>query len=174
MSDLIALAYPAEDQAAQVMTTLRHLNTEHLLELEDACYVTRDSAGNVELHQAIDLAGAGAATGALGGALWGGLIGLLFLAPLAGMIIGAAAGAAGGAVSGTMTDYGISDDFMRKLGSELQPGTSAIFLLVRKLTLDKVLPEVSKYGGKVLQTSLSAEADQRLEAALQRGSAVVA
>ena len=94
--------------------------------------------------------------------MWGALIGLLFLAPVAGMAIGAASGA----LTGKLSDYGISDQFAKDLGARLGPGSSAVFVLVRKVTADKVVPEVSKFGGTVMQTSLSAEAEARLQVAL--------
>jgi len=161
MSDLIAIAYPEEGKAADVLETLRRLQVEHLIDLEDACYVTKDTKDKVQLHQAMNLA----ASGAAGGALWGGLVGLLFLMPLAGMIVGAATGA----LAGSLSDYGINDKFIKDLAAKLQPGSSALFVLVRKSTPDKVLPEVSKYGGTVLHTSLSNEAEARLQTALTEG-----
>src|ERR687894_186731 len=92
---------------------------------------------------------------AAGGALWGGLIGLLFLAPFLGMAIGAASGAAGGALS----DLGVDDKFMKELANQLQPGAAAVFVLVRESTPDKVLPRISPFGGTVMHSSLSDEAD---------------
>ena len=79
------------------------------------------------------MTGAGAATGAL----WGGLIGLIFFVPLFGMAVGAATGAA----TGAMSDYGVDDKFMKELGAQLEPGGAAVILLVRKVSVDKVLPE---------------------------------
>ena len=66
-----------------------------------------------------------------GGALWGTLIGFLFFAPLLGFAIGSLTGAGGGAISGKMTDVGIDDELMKQLGAQFQPGSSALFLLVR-------------------------------------------
>jgi uncharacterized membrane protein len=158
MSDLIAVAYPDQATAEKVRDELARLTREHVIEIEDAVVVTRDASGKVKLHQTVNPAGAGAA----GGALWGGLIGLIFLAPLLGAAIGAAAGAATGAV----TDPGIEDNFMRELGQSLPEGGAAVFALVRQVTPDKVIPRISEYGGKVLQTSLSNESEQRLQEAL--------
>ncbi|MBX6321504.1 MAG: DUF1269 domain-containing protein, partial [Rhodospirillaceae bacterium] len=98
--------------------------------------------------------------------LWGGLIGLLFLNPLAGMVIGAGIGAGAGALSGALVDYGINDDFIRRLGSTITPGSSALFLLVRKINADKIMPMLRKYAGTVLQTSLSDRDEERLREAL--------
>ncbi|MEH1771068.1 MAG: DUF1269 domain-containing protein [Nostoc sp.] len=64
-------------------------------------------------------------------------------------------GIASGALSDALTDVGINDDFIRELGKTLEPRTSAIFILARKVTLDKVLEELKPFDGKVLRTSLS-------------------
>lgn len=163
MSDLIAVAYPDKQTAETVRTRLMQLVSEHVIELEDAVVVDRDQDGKVKLHQLHSPVAAGAA----GGALWGGLIGLLFLAPLLGAAIGAAAGGAAGA----FTDVGISDRFMQDLGQKLTPGGAALIVLVRKVTPDKVLPEISSYGGEVIQSSLDNEAEERLREVLEARSA---
>jgi len=159
MSDLIAIAYPNQYTADAVRETLTDLMAQRTIELEDAVVVTRDEEGKVKLHQSLRPA----ATGAAGGILWGGLIGLLFLAPVIGMAIGAAAGGAAGA----LTDVGIDDSFIKSLGASLTPGGAALILLVRKMTPDKVLPYVQRYGGEVIQTSLDDETEARLREALQ-------
>jgi uncharacterized membrane protein len=163
MANLVAIAYDDLDQAKQVMGTLGELQKEHSITLEDAVIVEHRPGGKMKLHQP-SLAG----TGAAGGALWGGLIGLIFLVPLFGMAIGAATGAAAGA----MSDYGIDDDFMKSLGEKLPEGGAAVFVLVREATRDKVVPEVSKYGGHVIQSSLSNDQEAALQEALDsRGAA---
>ena len=158
MSDLVAVAYDSEATAREVLDTLRRLQTEHVVELEDAVVVTKNEDGKIKLHQSFSPTGAGAA----GGALWGGLIGLLFLAPLLGMAVGAAAGGTAGA----LTDVGVDDNFMKELGTHLASGGAAVVVLVRQSTPDKVIPRIQEYGGKVVHTSLSNEAEERLQAAL--------
>jgi uncharacterized membrane protein len=157
VSDLIAIAYPDLATAQDVASNAAALTKSKELDLEDLVVVEHRPDGKIKLHQPST-----AAAGAAGGALWGGLIGLIFLAPLLGAAIGAAAGAAGGAV----TDLGIEDDFMRELGRSLPENGAAVFALVRQVTPDKVLPRISQYGGKVLQTSLSNDSEQRLQEAL--------
>jgi uncharacterized membrane protein len=98
-----------------VLNKLRSLEKEYLIDLEDACVVERDKGGKVHIKQAVNVAGVGAAIGGVRGALRGTLVGLLFLNPLAGMAIGGITGASVGALSG-LSDYGIRDDFIRKLG----------------------------------------------------------
>lgn len=166
MSELIAITYPDINRAQQVRATLDRLVAEHLIDLEDVVYVTKDASGVIELHQSVNLPGVGAATGAARGAIWGTLIGLLFLNPLAGAAIGAGIGAGTGALAGAASDYGIADSFIKQLSASMPPNSSAIFTLVRRATTDKVLPEVARHGGTVLHTSLSGENEAKLDAAL--------
>jgi uncharacterized membrane protein len=165
VSDLIAVAYPDKETAEKVRQRLAQLTLEHTIELEDAVVVDRDENGKVKLHQAHNPA----ARGAAGGALWGGLIGMLFLVPLFGMLVGAAAGG----TSGAFMDVGINDQFMRELGEKLQPGGAALIALVRKVTPDKVLPEISHHGGEVIQSSLDDEAEAKLREVLEDAGAAV-
>jgi uncharacterized membrane protein len=159
MANLVAIAYPDEATAKEVLGVLGRLQTEKNIEIEDAVVVTRNQDGKVKLHQSMKPAAAGAA----GGALWGGLIGLLFLAPLLGMAIGAASGGAAGA----LTDLGVDDKFMKDLGAQMEPGTAALIVLIHRATPDKVIPEVAPYGGEVIQSSLSNEREAELQAALR-------
>jgi uncharacterized membrane protein len=156
MSDLVAIAYPDLPTAQEVAGNVARLQKAHELELDDMVIVERKSDDKVKLHQP-STAGAGAVSGAL----WGGLIGLIFLNPLLGMAFGAAGGAAGG----SLVDYGIDDNFMKELGTELEPGGAALLLLIRKVSMDKVLPQI-KIEGKVIQTSLDNETEARLSDAL--------
>jgi uncharacterized membrane protein len=156
MSDLVAIAYDDLPTAQQVASNLSDAVKGHVIELEDLVIVEREADGKVKLHQP-SLAGLGAASGAL----WGGLIGLIFLVPLFGMAIGAASGAA----AGHFTDTGVDDDFMKKLGAELDEGNAAVVLLIREVSADKVLPEI-KIPGTIIQTSLNNDDEQALERAL--------
>jgi uncharacterized membrane protein len=167
MSDLIVIGFKGEDTADQVLNKLHALKKEHLIDLEDACIVVRDQAGKIHLKQAVNLTGIGAASGGIRGALWGTLIGLLFLNPLLGMVTGAAFGAGFGALAGSLSDYGIDEKFIKSVGSTIVPGTSALFVLIRSVTADKVLPEIQPFGGTVLRTSLSNQEEMRLQQALQ-------
>ena len=167
MADLVVVAYDGEDTADQVLNKLRQLQKEYLIDLEDAVVVVRDKNGKVRIKQAVPLVSLSAVGGAAWGGLFGLLIGILFLNPLLGWLTGAAMGAGAGALSGALADYGISDDFIKELGQTLQPGTSAIFMLVRRENLDKALPELSKFGGKIIKTSLTHEQEARLKSALE-------
>ncbi len=172
MSTLIAVTYPEEQRASEVLEALRRLQTEYLVDLEDAVVVVRDANGKLRLHQAMNLT----AAGAVNGAFWGFLIGMIFtlpfpfMAPVAWLGISAVTtgvGAATGAIGGHFSDYGIDDTFVRQVSATMQGNGSALFILMRSATLDKLLAELSKFGGTVLRTSLSQAAEDQLRQALQ-------
>jgi uncharacterized membrane protein len=158
MSELVVIGFDDEHKAEEVRLALFKLQREYLIDLEDAVVAVKKPDGKIKLNQVYNLT----AAGAVSGGFWGTLIGLLFLNPL----MGAAVGAAAGAVSGALSDVGIDDNFMKDLSRTLEPGHSALFILVRKATPDKVLEELKGYGGKVLQTSLTHEEEEKLQAAL--------
>jgi uncharacterized membrane protein len=161
MSDLVAIAYPDLATAQQVTANAAEAQKAHEIELDDMVIVERREDGKVKLHQP-SLAGAGAVSGAL----WGGLIGLIFFMPLFGMAIGAASGAAAGAVS----DYGIDDKFLKELGDKLEPGSAAVMFLVRKVSIDKILPKI-EIEGTIIQTSLNDAQEEQLANALAAAGA---
>jgi uncharacterized membrane protein len=169
MSDLLAIEFPSEEKAEGVREMLLAMQQEYLIELGDAVVAVKDPNGRIKLNQLFQPV----KQGAVSGALWGSLIGLLFLNPLAGAAIGAASGALGGKLS----DLGINDDFMREASRTLQSGNAALFLLIRKMTTDKVLSALRGVGGRVLRSSFDETKEEALQAALagaQESSAAVA
>ena len=161
MSDLIVISFEDEQTAFALRAELAKLQQEYLIEMDDAVVVTKDDKGKVKLHQAQNLT----ALGAVGGGFWGTLIGMIFLNPL----LGAAVGAGAGALSGALTDIGISNDMMKSFAESFKPGCSALFVLVRKATGDKVLARLSEFTGKgkVVQTSLTKDKEEELRAAIE-------
>ncbi|HVY56798.1 MAG TPA: DUF1269 domain-containing protein [Xanthobacteraceae bacterium] len=170
MSNLVVLGFDGIHTADDVLNKLRSMQREYLIDLEDACVVEREKTGKVYIKQAVNLTAVGAATGGSSGALWGTLVGLLFLNPLAGLAIGAITGAGVGALSGSLADYGIPDDFVKKLGETIPEDSSALFILFKSVTEDKVLPEIEPYKPRVLRTSLSTEAENRLKTELSKAA----
>ena len=161
MSDLIAIGFKDEFKADEVLLDLRKLERDYLIDLEDAAIVIRNNDGKVKIKQTQELI----AAGAIEGGFWGLLIGIIFFNPILGIF-----GLAVGALSGALQDIGIDDNFIREIGKTIEPGTSAIFVLVRKSTPDKVLDDLSKFEGKVLRTSLSKENEAKLQEVLTRAS----
>jgi uncharacterized membrane protein len=158
MSDLVVIAFPTEAKAEEVRQKLLAMQKEYLLELSDAVVAVKDAQGHIKLNQLLNTT----AVGAVSGAFWGSLIGLIFLMPL----VGAALGAASGTLGGYLTDVGINDKWMKETAGAIQPGTAALFVLVRKVTADKVLEGLKGEGGKVLKTSLDHTKEAALQAAL--------
>ena len=158
MSDLVAIVYPSEAQAEAMRAKLFELQKEYLIEIGDAVVVEKTADGKVKLHQLFNTT----AVGASSGAFWGMLVGMLFFMPF----VGAAVGAASGALGGAMSDFGINDQFMKGIAASIQPGNAALFVLIKKMTTDKVLDAVKGSGGTVLQTSLDHTKEQALRDAL--------
>jgi uncharacterized membrane protein len=163
MSDLIAIVYPTEAKAEEVRQRLFELQKEYLIKIGDAVIATKTEAGKIKLNQLVNTTAAGAASGSF----WGLLIGVLILNPL----LGVAVGAASGAIAGALTDVGINDAFMKELAANLHAGNGALFVLIQEMTADKVLKEISPFGGVVLKTSLDETKEQVLRDALQKTTA---
>jgi uncharacterized membrane protein len=157
MAELVVLAFDNEDGALQVRDKLLDYRKNRSLQLADAAVVVRREDGKVKVKQLTELVG----SGAFGGAFWGLLIGLLFAVPWLGLAVGAAAGAAVGA----LTDYGVDDKFIKEVGSTIEPGHSALFLLIHKVTFEKLLDGLKEFNPTILQTSLSEEDEAKLREA---------
>jgi uncharacterized membrane protein len=157
VSTLIVVAFDDETSAIEMRDALKQMQKQHLLKLEDAAVVVRKPDGKVKVKQAVSLVG----EGALGGAFWGMLIGILFWMPWLGLAVGAASGA----LAYSLADVGVDDGFIKRVGSTIEPGHSALFLLVEDVKPDKVLDELKQFKGKILHTSLSSRDEERLRAA---------
>jgi len=158
MSDLLVIAFPSEEKAEAVREKLFSMQKEYLIELGDAVVAVKKQDGTIKLNQLFSTTAIGGASGAF----WGALIGLIFMAPLAGAAIGAGAGA----LSGAMADFGINDKFMKDVAEAVPVGGAALFLLVKKMTTDKVLEGLKGVGGTVLRTSFDRTRDEAIRAAL--------
>jgi uncharacterized membrane protein len=160
-SNLVVVVFNDETTAFDVRAALAKMQKEYLIQMEDAVVVTKDAEGKTKLHQAVNLT----ASGAVGGTFWGMLIGLLFLNPL----LGAAAGAAGGAIAGKLTDVGINDQMMKDMSAAFTPGSSALFVLLRKVTADKVLEGLEPFTGKgkLFKTSLAKDDEDALRKVIE-------
>src|ERR1700691_6423047 len=157
MSDLIVIGYPDEKTAQNVWEELVKLQHDYLVDLEDAAIIRRDQKGKLHIttpaHHAV-------AWGSFSGLFWGVLIGLLLLFPLA-PLVGVAGGIMGAAL-GAAENLGIKDDFKQRVQDMLEPGTSAILVILRKATYDKFVEALRPYGGTILRTSLPHEAEEQL------------
>ena len=161
MADLIAIGYPDETTAAAAADEARRLARDLIIQPDAIAVITRDTEGSYHVHTAHHMVGAGATWGMF----WGLLFGLLFFVPVFGMAVGAGLGA----VMGKITKSGVNKEFQDQVRDLIKPGTSALFLMVEKVTPDKAVEALSKYGGTVLKTSLTKEGEAALQEALHGG-----
>jgi uncharacterized membrane protein len=179
MAELIVVGFQQNMyRASQVLNTLKEMNENWVVDLNDAVAVYRDYNGKLRVDQSFQ---ATPGQGAAWGGLIGGLIGSLLMIPFtAGASAGAAAAIAAGAVSvGTLgatvgaldaenwkASFGISDDFVQRVGTMVQPGDSAIFALLRTIDPDLVAAQFDGYGGTILRTTLNPVQQAKVEARL--------
>jgi uncharacterized membrane protein len=161
MSDLIAIGYPDETTAEEAADEARRMAKDLIIEPDAIAVIVRDKEGRYHVHTSHHPVGAGASWGMF----WGLLFGLLFFIPVFGIAIGAGLGA----LMGKITKSGINREFQDQVRGMLQPGTSALFLMVENVTPDKAVEGLSRYGGTVLKTSLSKQGETELQDALHGG-----
>ena len=161
MADLIAIGYPDETTAALAADEARALAKDLIIQPDAIASIVRDKEGKYHVHTAHHMVGAGATWGMF----WGLLFGLLFFIPVFGMAVGAGLGA----LMGKITKAGVNKEFQDQVRDLMKPGTSALFLMVEKVTPDKAVEALSKYGGTVLKTSLTKEGEAALQEALHGG-----
>ncbi len=161
MSNLVVITYPDQETGQKVFVELDNLQKQQLLTLEDAALAYKDGKGKVKIKQTLENQYTGAA--AAWGGFWGLLIGLLFLSPIFWGVVGALLGG----ILGKTADIGLDNKFIKEVGESLDPGGSAVFMLIIKATEDKVIEDLRQFGGHVYQTSLSQEDETLLKKALE-------
>ena len=158
MAELIAIGYEDETTAAAAAEEVRRLSKDLIIEPDAVAVISRDSEGKYHVTTSHHPVGAGASWGMF----WGLLFGLLFFVPVFGMAVGAGLGALMGKVEKT----GINKEFQEQVRDMVRPGTSALFLVVEKVTPDKAIDRMRRFGGTVLKSSLSKDAEHELQDAL--------
>jgi uncharacterized membrane protein len=155
MATVTVLKFPTAEGADNALNLVQELQKGHLIKLHDAAIVSWPvGKKRPNTRQLVNLAG----IGALNGMFWGMLFGLIFLVPFFGMAVGAAFGALGGA----FRDYGIDDDFIKRVRSQVTEGTSALFLMTSEAVLDRVREVMSHVKCEIIATNLSWEQEQKL------------
>ena len=161
MSNLFVLTFDSEEKATEVLTELGSLQKQNLIKLEDAAVAVKDQKGKVKVTQTLEKRMKGSAT--VWGGFWGLLIGLIFGGPIFWALF-----------SGLLarffakgTDLGIDNTFIKEVGDSLEPGGSAVFMLVIEAVEEKVLEDLKQFGGKLFSTSLSVEDEEKLRKALE-------
>ena len=158
MAELIAIGYTDTVTAHAAADEAERLAEDLVLQPDAIAVIVRKPDGRYKVTTNHHVVGQGKTWGMF----WGFLFGLLFFVPVLGMAVGAGMGA----LMGKLTRIGIDKEFESRVRDMLQPGTSALFLIVEQVTPDKAVEALSRYGGTVLKTSLSAEAEKELQEAL--------
>jgi uncharacterized membrane protein len=155
--ELILAVFPAEPLAFEALDDLKEGEEQGLLRLLSAAAVSKDPNGVTRVKDDQDLS---AGRGSLFGALVGGLVGLL--GGPAGAVIGAAAGAATGGLVAGKTDLGFDDSFLDELKGALQPGSSALLLLVEERWGEEAAGELEGKGARLYRHAVRKDVLDRL------------
>ena len=158
---IIGVSFDKTTRAEEVLLALVHLQQEGEIALSDAVVVIKDPEGKVRIHQTIDPT---PGRSALTGSIWGMLVGLLFGGPV--FLAAAAVGAGGGALMAKLIDLGLDDNWVKDVGRWLDPGTSALLILVAADVRPAVLAELGRYEGEVLYCTFPGAVRDELERAL--------
>jgi uncharacterized membrane protein len=158
VATVTVLSMPTPDGAANALSVIQGLQKQQLIKVLDAAIVSWPvGKKSPATRQLVNMP----QVGALGGMFWGLLLGVIFMTPLFGMALGAAMGALGGA----FRDYGIDDDFINKVRSQVKEGTSALFLMTTDAVLDRVADAMRAVKFEIISTNLSKEQEQKLREA---------
>ena len=160
MSDLIVITFDNVDEAAKVRESLRSIEKEGLLQLDDTAIVLRDEEGKVHVKDEMDR---GVKVGAVGGGLLGLFIGAIFF-PLGAIILGVL----GGALVGSTANLGVSKKFIKEVTESLEPGTSAIFFVIRDGNPNAIVGVLRPYKGEIYQDTLTSEDEETLRRVLSK------
>jgi uncharacterized membrane protein len=156
----VVVTFDNPEEAGKVRETLRSAQRADFLGLDDSAVIVKDEEGKVHVKNEMDR---GIKIGAIGGGLLGLLIGGIFF-PLAGLLVGVL----GGGLVGKFADVGIDQKFVKEVSEDLQPGTSALFLIVREADPTVALAALKPYQGTVRHTSFPPEAEKELRRILSK------
>jgi uncharacterized membrane protein len=158
MSTLVAIGYPDETTASAAAEEAHRLAKDLIIQPDAIAAIRRDADGRFHVSTSHHAVGGGATWGMF----WGFFFGMIFFIPFFGMAVGAGLGA----LMGKVAKSGIDKEFEERVRDLLQPGTSALFLVLEKVTPDKAVEALSRFGGTVLKSSLTKEAEAELQDAL--------
>ena len=159
MSDLVVILFNKSEQAGEAFQALKGVKKGGHLRIDDAAVVVKEESGKVEVKNILDR---GVKIGLIGGSLLGLMLGGIFF-PLAGLALGAASGA----LLGRMAELGVDQKFVKEVTGQLEPGNSALFLMVGQGDPDVAIAALRPYEGTVYHTSLPTETVESIKAAIE-------
>jgi uncharacterized membrane protein len=141
MNDLLVISFPSEGKAAQVRGKLLSMEKEALIKMEDAVVAVKSADGTIKLNQLMSSS-----------EFWD--------------IRAAASGYPAPIPAGALTDFGSNEEFVKEIGNAIPPGGTAVFVLVSKMTANKVLKSLNDVGAKILLTHFERSEAEAIRAAL--------
>ena len=157
MSDLVAISFADPDTATRALGSIRALEKDGGVALEDTAVVTKDADGKVHVKNEM---ASGTETGAAVGAVLGSLLFVVFP-------IGIIGGAIVGGLVGRAAAPGIDGNFVKQIEADLPAGGSALFVLTKGGHAGMLIASMRQYEGKVVQTSLDDDEEQALRDSLK-------
>lgn len=158
MSQFIAITFDDTDQGVRALASVRALEKDDKIRLKDTAVVTKAADGKVTIKNEMS---SGTETGAVVGSIVGAMLFLIF--PVAGIIGGAVVGG----LIGRAVAPGVDGAFVKDVAADLQPGGSALFLLVKDGDVGLLVGSMRQYQGRIKQTTLDEEAEKALEESLR-------
>ncbi|MCU1354693.1 MAG: hypothetical protein JWM89_111 [Acidimicrobiales bacterium] len=169
VEQIVGVSFDKVTRADEVLLAMTHLQQEGEIAITDAVVVSKDDGGRVHVRQTVDPTPGRAA---LNGSIWGMLVGAIIGGPV--FFVGAAVGAGSAALMAKLVDLGLDDHWVRQVADWLDPGTSALLLLVADDMRPSVVHELGRYEGKVLYCTFPDAVRRELERALADDSDPVA
>jgi len=160
VSNVIVITFDNEEEAGKVRDSIKQMEHGGYISLDDSAVVIRDQKGKYHVKDQLDR---GVKIGAVGGGFLGLLLGFMF-APLGALILGAAAGG----LIGASLDLGISKKFIKDVEASMEPGTSAIFIVIKEANPTMALAALKPYQGEVYHTSLDPDDEEHLRKILSK------
>jgi uncharacterized membrane protein len=160
MSHLIVITFDNEEEAGNVMESLNKMRKDAFVSLDDSAVIVKDEEGKIHVKNEIDR---GIKVGAGVGSMLGLFIGFFFGGPLGSLVVGGL----GGALVGKMADMGVDKKFVKQVSDDLQPGSSALFIIVRDSVPNAAISALKPYQGNVYHTSLPSSVEDELRNVLK-------
>ena len=160
MSNLVVITFDDTKQADQVKESLKKQQKEGLIKIDDVSVVVKDAEGKASIDSKfLD-------SGEKSGAFAGGIIGLVLLGLFA-PVLGVAGGAIIGGLLGKIADKGVDKKFVKEVSAELQPNTSALFVVTEDANVNAVIAMLRQYEGHVYHTTLPSDMEGELRRVLK-------
>ena len=144
---LVTVTFP---ETGKAKAFLDKLLKDTAVQFSNAAVLVQESDGKTSIRETQDV---DKRRGTVFGAITGGLVGLL--GGPAGVIIGVAAGAATGRTAARRIDLGFPEEYLQKLQNRLQPGSSALVVLLEKEQTSGMEEVAASFGGQFMQQELT-------------------